>query len=93
MFKFVTILVLEFKKVESDDETKYSTFYSSSKAKRTINKSDINDLFESIYSTNTSNIQNSLGSGSGWIIDSVVDDTNNNSKYKVVAVISNYGNN
>ena len=37
-------LVLEFKKVESDDETKYSTFYSSSKAKRTINKSDINDV-------------------------------------------------
>ena len=26
-FKFLTTLVLEFKKIESDDETKYSTFY------------------------------------------------------------------
>ena len=26
-FKFLTTLVLEFKKIESEDETKYSTFY------------------------------------------------------------------
>ena len=30
-FKFVATLVLEFKKIESDDRTKYGTFYSHSK--------------------------------------------------------------
>ena len=30
-FKFLTILVLEFKKIQSDDETLYSIFYSKSK--------------------------------------------------------------
>ena len=37
-FKSVTTLVLEFKKIESDDKTKYSTFYSSSKAETVINE-------------------------------------------------------
>ena len=45
-FKFVTTLVLEFKKIEKDNETKYSTFYSNSKAKPVINESDIDDVFE-----------------------------------------------
>ena len=31
--KFVTTLVLEFKNIESDNETKYSTFYSNSQAR------------------------------------------------------------
>ena len=31
-FKFVKTLVLEFKKIENDDKTKYSTFYLNSKA-------------------------------------------------------------
>ena len=31
--KFVTTLVLEFKNIESDSETKYSTFYSNSQAR------------------------------------------------------------
>ena len=31
-FKFVKTLVLEFKKLENDDKTKYSTFYLNSKA-------------------------------------------------------------
>ena len=31
-FKVVTTLVLEFKKIENDNETKYSTFYLNSKA-------------------------------------------------------------
>ena len=35
-FKFVTALVLEFKKIESNDETKYSTFYLSLKAEAII---------------------------------------------------------
>ena len=64
-FKFVTTLVLKFKKIESDDETKYSTFYSSTKADTIINESDIDGALESICSTIISNIQNSLGKGWG----------------------------
>ena len=66
-FKFVTTLVLVFKKVESEDKTKYGTFYSNSKAEIIINESDINDMFKSIYTTFISNIQKSLGKYSGWI--------------------------
>ena len=33
----------------------------------------MNNVFESIYSTIISNIQKSLGKGSGWIIYSVID--------------------
>ena len=36
-FKFMTTLVVEFKKIESDDATKYTTFYSNSEAKTIIN--------------------------------------------------------
>ena len=50
-FKFVTTLVLVFKKIESEDKAKHDTFYSSSKAEIIINKSDIDDLFQSIYTT------------------------------------------
>ena len=41
--------VLEFKRFESDDKTTYSTFSLSSKAETTINDSDIDDTFESVY--------------------------------------------
>ena len=41
-------LVLEIKKVESDDNAKYYTFCSNSKAETIINESDIDDVFESI---------------------------------------------
>ena len=56
-FRFVTTLLLEFKDLESDDETKHSTFYSSLNTKTVINESDIDDAFESIHSTIISNIQ------------------------------------
>ena len=55
-FKFVTTLVLEFNKIESDDETEYSTIYFNSTAEKDINKSDIDDIFESIYTTIISSI-------------------------------------
>ena len=42
-FKFVTALVLEFKKKQSDDKTVYNSFYWNSKAEKIINKTDIND--------------------------------------------------
>ena len=40
-----------FEKIETDDRTKYDTFYSHSKAETIINESDIDDVFESIYTT------------------------------------------
>ena len=83
-FKFVT-LVLEFKKIESDNKSKYNTFYSHSKAETIINENDIVDLFQSIYTTVMSNIRKVLGKGSGWIIDSVIDHNINISKYNLVA--------
>ena len=53
-------LVLVFKKIESEDKTKYDNFYSSSKAEIIIDESDIDDVFQSIYTTIITNIQKSL---------------------------------
>ena len=50
-FKFMKTFVLVFKKIKSDDKTKYDTFYSNSKAEIIINESDIDDVFESVYTT------------------------------------------
>ena len=55
-FQFVTTLVLEFKKMESDDETIYYNFYSNSKAETFINDCVIDGEFESNYITIISNI-------------------------------------
>ena len=74
-FKVVPTLVLVFKKIESKDKTKFDNFYSSSKAETIIHERDIDNVFESTYSTIISNIQKYLGKGSSWIIDSVIDDT------------------
>ena len=84
-FKLVATLVLVFKKIENEDKTKYDNFYSSSKAEIIINESDIDDMFQSIYTTIILNIQNSLGKGSSWIIDSVIDHTISISKYNPLA--------
>ena len=72
---------MEFKKIESDDKTKYSTFHLNLKAEKSIKEGNIKDLFESTYSIFISNIQQSLGKGSGWIIDSVIDHNINVSKH------------
>ena len=68
----MTTLVLVFKKIESEEKTKYDNFCSSSKAEIIINESDIDDVFQSIYTTV---ITKSLGKCSDWIIDSVIDHT------------------
>ena len=47
-FKFVTTLVLAFKKIESEDKTKNDSFYSSSKAEIIIYESYIDNVFQSI---------------------------------------------
>ena len=60
--KFVKTLVL-------DNETKYCTFNSSSKAETIIHDSEIDDVFESIYSTIISSKQKSLAKSSVCIID------------------------
>ena len=65
--KFVA--TLEFKKVQCDDKTLYSVFYSNSKAEAILNESEIDDLFRSISSPIISNINKFLGQGSGWIKD------------------------
>ena len=78
-------LVLVFKKIESEDKTKYDTFFSSSKAEIIINESEIDDLFQSIYTTIISNIKTFLGNGSGWIIDSLIDHTISISMYNPLA--------
>ena len=63
----------------------YDNFYSSSKAEIIINESDVDDVFKSIYTTVIRNIQRSLGKGSGWIIDPVIDHTISISKYNPLA--------
>ena len=55
-FKFVTTLVIKFKKTKSDERKNMTLFI------RT------DDVFESIYTTVISNLQKALGKGSGWII-------------------------
>ena len=75
-FKFVTALVLEIKKIESDGKTKYDTLYSNSIAEAVIHESEIYDAIESIYTTAISNVQKYLVKGSGWVTDLVIDDIN-----------------
>ena len=72
----MTRLVLELKKIQSDDKTLYKIFYAISQAEAIINESDIDDVFESIYSTIISNTQKYMGKILGLIIDSVIDHNN-----------------
>ena len=65
----MTALVLVFKKTECEDKTKYDTFCLHSKGETIINENDIDDVFQSIYTTIISGIQKSLGKSSGWIIN------------------------
>ena len=61
----MSTLVLEFKKIESDDKIKFNTFCLNSKTETVINESDMDDVFESIYTTIISSINQSLGKCSG----------------------------
>ena len=84
-FRFITILVLVFKRIEREDKTTHGNFCSSSKAEIIINESDIDDVFQSIYTIIIRNMQKSLGKSSYWIIDSVIDHTLSISKYDPLA--------
>ena len=72
-----------FEKVKSEDKTKYDTFFSISKAGIVINESDIDDVFQLIYTTVIQNMRKSLGKRSGLIIDSIIDNTISISKYNL----------
>ena len=78
-------LVLVFKKTENEDKTKYDNFYSSSKAEIIINEGDVDDVFQSFYTSVITNIQKYLGKRSAWIIDSVIDHSISISKYNPLA--------
>ena len=70
-------------KVKSEDKAKYDTFFSISKAGIVINESDIDDVFQLIYTTVIQNMRKSLGKRSGLIIDSIIDNTISISKYNL----------
>ena len=72
-----------FEKVKSEDKAKYDTFFSISKAGIVINESDIDDVFQLIYTTVIQNMRKSLGKRSGLIIDSIIDNTISISKYNL----------
>ena len=84
-FKFITTLVLEVGKIETNGETKYSMFYSNQKAETIINENDTGDVFELIYITSISSIQTFLGKDLGWIIDLFRDPFINISQYNPFA--------
>ena len=44
--KFIATLVLEFEKIEKDDETKYSTFYLAWKTETIILENESDDIFD-----------------------------------------------
>ena len=81
----MTISTLVFKKIENEDKTKCGTFYSHSKAELILNKSNINDLFKSVYTYVISNIEKPLRKGLDWIIDSVIDHSISILKYNPLA--------
>ena len=84
----MTPLVLVFKKIKSEDKTKYDNFYSSSKEEINSNERAIHDAFQSIYTITITNKQKSLEKGSCWIIDLIIDHTISNSKYNPIAASS-----
>ena len=74
-----------FKKIEKEDRTKHDTFYKHSKTVAIITESEIDGVFQSIYTTIISNIKNSLGKGSGWIFDLVINRTSSISRCNSLA--------
>ena len=75
-FKFRTTLISMIKKRDSEDKRKYDNFYSRSKAEIIINEPDTDNMFQSIYTTIITNIQNYLAKGSSWVINSVIENFN-----------------
>ena len=76
---------MEFQKIGVEDKTKYDNFHSSSKAEIIINESDIDNVFQSIYTAIKTKIQKSLVKAPACIIDSIIDHTISISKYNPLA--------
>ena len=88
-FKFVIILVLKFKDTIKEGETKYSTYYSNSKAEKIDHDADIDNAFELIYCTIMTKIEKYQVQGLGcidwviwWLINSMIESNIKVSKYK-----------
>ena len=72
--KFGAALILVLQKIEGEDKAIHDTFSQHPKAGTIINEGNIGaNVIKSIYATVISNIQQFLGKGSGWIIDSVIE--------------------
>ena len=69
--KFVITLVIKLKEIKY--ESKYSTFYSNSKAETVIHNADIDSIFESICSMIVTKMWKFQAEGLGWDIDSVIE--------------------
>ena len=81
----MTTLDLVLQKIESENKIKNDAFYSHSKMETVINESDMDDVFEWIYTIIIWNIHKSIGKGSSWIIDSAIEHNINISKYDHLA--------
>ena len=81
----MTTLVLELKKIESEGKINCDIFYSHSVAEATIKESEIDDVFEWIYTTITSNMEKSLEEGSDWITDFIREHNISIPNYNLIA--------
>ena len=61
------------------------TVFIDTEKQKQFSTSDNDDIFESIYTTVASTIQKNLGKGTGWIINSVIEQKINISKYNPLA--------
>ena len=81
-------LVLDFKKIKSNNKTLFSTICLNSKEEIIINESGVDGVFDPIFSSIISNMQKSLGQGSGSVIELVLDHNITISKHNPLACSS-----
>ena len=81
-FKFVITLVLKLKRTINENETKYSTLFSNSKAETNSHDADIDSILESIYNAIMTKILKYQAEGLGWTIYLVIEQNINILKYK-----------
>ena len=81
-------LVLDFKKIKSNNKTLFSTICLNSKEEIIINESGVDGIFDPIFSSIISNMQKSLGQGSDSVIELVLDHNITISKHNPLACSS-----
>ena len=62
----MTTLIVQFKKIESDDEIKYSTFYLNSMIEYFFNESDTDDKFKAIYIIDSAKVSCNVFESDYW---------------------------